>query len=206
MGVNLGVWPIPPVCPIIQNELIPQGVTMTELHAWQTFYNIVGSSAGALIGLQFVVMALISSLPQNQRNAANPEISAAATAFSTPTIVHFGTALVLSALLCAPWPTRFPLVCLIAAAGIFGLVYGLLITIRLRRQSAYRPEFEDWLFHAILPLAANAALAAAAPLVLIEIHTGLFLLAAVLLGLMLIGIHNAWDSATYHVFSRPNAG
>ena len=33
---------------------------MTALAAWQNFYVIVGSSAGALIGLQFVVMSLIS--------------------------------------------------------------------------------------------------------------------------------------------------
>ena len=33
------------------------------LAAWQNFYVIVGSSAGALIGLQFVVMSLITSMP-----------------------------------------------------------------------------------------------------------------------------------------------
>ena len=32
---------------------------MTALDGWENFYVIVGSSAGALIGLQFVVLALI---------------------------------------------------------------------------------------------------------------------------------------------------
>ena len=32
---------------------------MAELAGWANFYVIVGSSAGALIGLQFVVMTLI---------------------------------------------------------------------------------------------------------------------------------------------------
>ncbi|MFZ1072124.1 MAG: hypothetical protein WAO21_01690 [Verrucomicrobiia bacterium] len=32
---------------------------MTALDGWENFYVIVGSSAGALIGLQFVVITLI---------------------------------------------------------------------------------------------------------------------------------------------------
>jgi predicted acylesterase/phospholipase RssA len=37
---------------------------MTALAGWENFYVIVGSSAGALIGLQFVVMALVANLPR----------------------------------------------------------------------------------------------------------------------------------------------
>jgi len=33
---------------------------MTALSGWENFYVIVGSSAGALIGLQFVVITLIN--------------------------------------------------------------------------------------------------------------------------------------------------
>src|SRR5439155_23212976 len=54
---------------------------MPELAEWESFYVIVGSAAGALIGLQFVVMALIAERPQ----IASPEAGAA---FATPTIVH----------------------------------------------------------------------------------------------------------------------
>jgi hypothetical protein len=35
---------------------------MTALGGWGNFYVIVGSSAGALIGLQFVVMTLIANM------------------------------------------------------------------------------------------------------------------------------------------------
>jgi hypothetical protein len=37
---------------------------MTALGEWESFYVIVGSSAGALIGLQFVVIALIAERPR----------------------------------------------------------------------------------------------------------------------------------------------
>jgi hypothetical protein len=36
---------------------------MTVLSGWGNFYVIVGSAAGALIGLQFVVMTLIADRP-----------------------------------------------------------------------------------------------------------------------------------------------
>lgn len=67
---------------------------MSEMAAWDSFYVIVGSAAGALIGLQFVVLTLI---------AERPPLRVAA--FSTPTIVHFGVVLLMSALLRAPWHT-----------------------------------------------------------------------------------------------------
>lgn len=37
---------------------------MPELAKWDSFYVIVGSAAGALIGLQFVVMTLIANEPR----------------------------------------------------------------------------------------------------------------------------------------------
>jgi hypothetical protein len=36
---------------------------MSDLAAWDSFYVIVGSAAGALIGLQFVVVTLIAQRP-----------------------------------------------------------------------------------------------------------------------------------------------
>ena len=42
---------------------------MTALAGWENFYVIVGSSAGALIGVQFVVITLIANLPIAQGSA-----------------------------------------------------------------------------------------------------------------------------------------
>ena len=68
-----------------------------DLDRWDSFYVIVGSAAGALIGLQFVVTALVAERPV-RRTAEE-----AGAAFATPQIVHFVAAFVLSALLRAPW-------------------------------------------------------------------------------------------------------
>ena len=70
---------------------------MTALAGWENFYVIVGSSAGALIGLQFVAITLIANRPVVTDQAQ------AGDAFATPTVVHFGAVLLLSATASAPW-------------------------------------------------------------------------------------------------------
>ena len=167
---------------------------MSELAAWDSFYVIVGSAAGALIGLQFVVVTLIAQRP---RLAVAPEASAA---FGTPTIVHFGTALLFSALARVPWQTTTVPVTLWAAIGLCGVIYSLNVIRRMRSQGVYEPQFEDWLFHVVLPVTAYAALALAAITALSHARESLFGIGAAVLLLLFIGIHNAWDAVVYHVY------
>ena len=166
---------------------------MSEFAEWESFYVIVGSAAGALIGLQFVVLTLIAEKPQ----LGSPEAGAA---FATPTIVHFGTTLLLAALIRVPWQTITPAAVLWGVVGLCGAVYAVVVARRMRVQTAYKPEFEDWLFHVVLPLAAYATLALSA--FWASSHTGdaLFGVGGAALLLLFIGIHNAWDAVSYHVF------
>jgi len=169
---------------------------MSELTAWNSFYVIVGSSAGALIGLQFVVMALIAETP-----SARPDKQAGA-AFSTPSVVHFGVVLLLSAIISAPWHTIGAVGVVLGLVGISGIVYAVIVARRMRLQTTYRPVFEDWLFHCLLPLAAYGLLAVSAFAVQFRARPALFLPAAATLILLFVGIHNAWDAVTYHVLSN----
>jgi len=72
--------------------------TVSPLGGWESFYVIIGSSAAALTGLQFVVIALVTET--RQRTSTNT-----VDAFATPTIVHFCAVLLVAAVLSAPWPT-----------------------------------------------------------------------------------------------------
>jgi hypothetical protein len=74
------------------------------LHAWDTFYVIVGSAAAALTGLQFVAMALISDVRRRDAAATEGETIGA---FSTPTVGHFAAVLVIAAIMTSPWPSPF---------------------------------------------------------------------------------------------------
>jgi uncharacterized membrane protein HdeD (DUF308 family) len=167
---------------------------VSPLEAWHDFYVIVGSSAGGLTGLQFVVMALIADSPL-KTNALTAD------AFSTPTIVHFGVVLLLSGILTAPWSGMAAPTALCGACGIIGVVYSIVVSRRLRRQDQYQPVFEDWLFHVLLPVAAYAILAASMYIGRSYIREALFGVATAALLLLFIGVHNAWDSVTYLVIT-----
>ena len=165
---------------------------MALMADWDSFYVIVGSAAGALIGLQFVVMTLIAEAP--------PEgVAEAGAAFSTPTVVHFTAVLMLSALVRIPWGGIEPLSVLFGLIGIFGTVYALSITRRMAVQQVYKPVMEDWAFHAVLPLAAYVVLAGSAFAAPSNTRGALFGVGGASLLLLFVGIHNAWDAVAYHV-------
>ena len=166
---------------------------MTALAKWQNFYVIMGSSAGALIGLQFVVLSLLANLPR-------PANADAGHAFATPTTVHFGAVLGLSAILCAPWEGIGAAAAFWGGGGTIGVIYAVIVIRRMRRQTAYQPEVEDWLFHALLPLVAYVALAGSAYAARSYAREALFGVGGAALLLLFVGIHNAWDAVTYHVF------
>jgi hypothetical protein len=167
---------------------------MPELTGWENFYVIVGSSAGALIGLQFVVITLIADVPIVK------DMERASSTFATPTIVHFCAVLLLSAVINAPWRGATPVAIIWGVLGLVGVIYTLVVARRMRLQTAYSPQFEDLLFHLLLPFAAYATLLGSAYAALSNIGGALFGVSAAALLLLFIGIHNAWDAVTYHVF------
>ena len=162
----------------------------SSLAAWESFYVIVGSSAGALTGLQFVVMALIA---ESRTRSTSREVAA----FGTPTIVHFCAALLIAAILSAPWPALTYASIAVGACGAAGVMYVCLVIRRARRTSHYRPVMEDWVWHTILPLLAYAGLLVAGVILPGRSSAALFVIAVSSLMLVFIGIHNAWDTVTY---------
>ncbi len=171
-------------------------VAMPEFAEWDNFYVIVGSAAGALIGLQFVVMTLIADMPGARADAQ------AGRAFATPSVVHFVVVVLLSATATIPWHEITPAAVVWGVVGLGGIVYILVIARRMRVQTAYRPVLEDWVFHVLLPIASYATLGASACVAFNQVRTALFLVGGAALLLLFIGIHNAWDAVTYHVFVR----
>ena len=160
------------------------------LSAWESFYVIVGSSAAALTGLQFVVIALIADMPGLRSGES-------VAAFGTPTVFHFCACLFVAALLSAPWPSLMPVDLLLIAAALTGLAYAIIVIRRARRQSTYQPVAEDWIWNAILPTFAYAVIVVAALALRAFPVPVLFLIAGMELLLIFIGIHNAWDTVSY---------
>jgi len=167
-------------------------VSTPPLAPWGNFYVIVGSSGAALIGIQFVLIALIADM--RKRTTAD-----SLSAFATPTVVHLGGALVVSALMSAPWHSLVPASTAVATWGVGGLGYATRVIHRARRPTTYKPVWEDWVWYAVLPCSAYAALVVAALRLSATAHTAVFVIGAAALGLLLIGIHNAWDTVTHVV-------
>jgi hypothetical protein len=162
------------------------------LSHWESFYVIVGSSAGGLTGLMFVVITLVaeSSLRRNVQSI---------NAFGTPNVIHFLAVLFIAAVLSAPWQRMKDPAHLIGASALAGVVYVLVVLRRVRRQSVYKPVLEDWAWHLVLPLLAYTGLFVGAAGMSHDQQWALFLIGGVAMLLLGIGIHNAWDTVTYIV-------
>src|SRR4029450_12923407 len=130
-----------------RRDNVVQETAHAALGEWESFYIIVGSSAAALTGLQFVVITLVS---EARRGAGSAQIAA----FSTPTIVHSCAALLVSATLSAQWPDLLGPAIVIATCGLVGVLYTAVVVVRARRQTGYTLVAEDWTWHVVLPLIA----------------------------------------------------
>jgi hypothetical protein len=167
-----------------------QESALTALANWQNFYVIVGSSAGALTGLQFVVITLIAdaSITSSMREIR---------AFGSPTTVQFCMALLISAIASCPWHNLQYSALAFGACGIGGVIYSFSAIRHARRQTGYQPDGEDWMWYGWLPVVVYAALVPVAFVLSKTAAAGLFLLAVVTLALLFLGLHNSWDTVTY---------
>ena len=166
---------------------------MSALSEWDSFYVIVGSAAGALIGLQFVVMTLIAEKP-------TPGMTEAGRAFATPTVVHFGACLLISAFVRVPWPDVAYATWATGLVGLCGLAYMALPVQRMRRQQVYQMDMEDRVFHVVLPFIGYGLLLLCGALGTTHTAPALFGIGAASLILLFNGIHNAWDAVAYQVY------
>ena len=169
---------------------------LSALAAWESFYVIIGSSAAALTGLQFVVIVLGAEA----RTLRAPET---VNTFGTPTIVHLCAALLISAILSVPWRAISHAGFALALCGVAGIAYMVVVIRRARRTTGYKPVLEDWLWHCVFPLLAYVTLLVAAIILDRDPPHCLLTIGVTALALLFIGIHNAWDAVTYIATQQP---
>ena len=167
------------------------------LTPWSNFYIMCGSSAASLTGLMFVVITLVTNMERLRRSPDGMN------AFSTPTVVHFGAALLLSAIVSAPWRSLIGPAILLGVIGACGVVYMVVVMHRTRRLSTYSADLEDWAWYTILPFAAYGAVLTGAILLVGIPANALFLLAGGVVLLIFIGIRNSWDIVTFIATGGP---
>ena len=178
-----------------KGESIMQEAAVSPLATWQNFYVIIGSAAATLTGLMFVVITLSAGF-RDRRS------SGVLGAFATPTVVHFCAALLVAAILSAPWQALWNAGLLLGLCGLGGVMYVVIVVRRTRRQTDYNPVLEDWLWHTVFPLVSYTALVVAAIVLTGNPVPALFVISAVTVLLLFTGIHNAWDAVTYIAIER----
>ena len=165
------------------------------MNHWESFYVVLGSAGAALIGIEFVVMTLVANMPERPP-------AAALEAFVSPTVVHFTAVLLVAAVMSAPWPSLTVQSAALAACGIGGGVYIVVVIFRMRHQSSYQTVWQDWVWYVLLPGLAYLALMAGALPMRTRTDPSLFTVATATLGLLLVAIHNAWDSVMHLIVNQ----
>ena len=169
---------------------------MPSLREWESFYVITGSSAAALTGLMFVVVTLAAERTTRHTGGLR--------AFATPTIVHLCAVLLLAGIATTPGHSVGSLRLCLGGTALAGLGYMGVVFLRMRRQTDYEPVASDHLWHAVLPALAYLLLLASALTVRAHGEVALRLAAVFTLGLLFVGIHNAWDAAVWITTERPS--
>jgi hypothetical protein len=99
----------------------------------------------------------------------------------------------------APWESITSPSNVAGVLGLLGVGYVGIVVRRAKRQSSYRPVFEDWLWHAILPLVAYLTFAVAGLFLQGRSLGSEFAIGGAAVVLLLTGIHNAWDAVIYNI-------
>ena len=168
-------------------------------HGWENFYVMLGSAAGSLIGLMFVVVTLTAGLDRAMASRGQD-------LYMTPTIASFGIILAVSAATLAPGVPRLTLSVIVAVGALAGMAAALraMAGIMRPRPSGIQPHWSDaWLYGAC-PAFVFAALIGAAAGLAASAGWSAYALAALLVILLLVCIRNAWDLITAIAPARRN--
>ena len=163
--------------------------------AWETFYLMVGSSAGALIGLLFVVVTLAGEIDPAKATIAQRT-------FMSPTVFHFVTVLIVS---CAAVVTTLPapgMALAIAVPASIGSVNSLAALLRLASGKLAATHWTDYVYYGALPALAHLWLVVAGLTVWQGAVFAPYSVALGAMALLLLGIRDAWDLATWLVYNK----
>ena len=177
-----------------------QGVGLPFLTNWQNFYMMIGTAAATLTGLKFVAITLTAGIETHVST-----LNAGLSAFHTPTIVHFCVVLLIAGILSAPWDAFSSVSLMLGLAGLVIVLYLITVMQRMRRVPDYQTPFKDWVWYLAFPLLAYIVLIVAAIVLPASPVLALYIISAVMVVLLYLSIHNAWDLVTYLAIDRSHS-
>lgn len=154
---------------------------------WRDFYVMIGTAAGVIVGATFVVATLAGNMEKREIGLKG---------FITPNAVHLGVVLVGSAILAAPNIPSLFFDAVFGLGGLAGFIYCLVV---LKRIWGMPLDLPDKSFYIALPALSYAGFAVAAWW---DWRYGdgdipLRILACAFVTLLIVGMRNSWDMATF---------
>jgi hypothetical protein len=159
---------------------------------WQSFYQMTGEAAATLIGLLFIVASLTSGRPASTNDRG-------VKLFTTPTVFHLASVLVISALALAPDGEGRSRAAMMLGWAFLSFVYTAVLAIQIRgiRSQAHQAHWTDPWWYGVAPSVAYLALAGTTALAWARIAHATYFAALCLMVLLLVAIRNAWDLVTW---------
>jgi hypothetical protein len=159
---------------------------------WENFYLMVGSSAGALIGLMFVVVTLTAGRERDQTERGKH-------LYTSPIVWHLAVVLALSGAAVAPTISLKSFGVLSGGVALLGILIGIRSTLGIARGQLSGPENHlfDTCWYGIIPAIVYIGLAGAAVAVLRGSAWSADAVAGALMALLLVSIHAEWDLVTF---------
>ena len=156
------------------------------LHDWDNFYITTGAASASLIGLLFVVVTLGAGL-------SSSDAIIGARAFLTPTLVHFGSVLLLSLAALAPFASPWPTAGILCLCGLSGLAYLTTVIAARRKIEFVALSWADWIPYGGVPALANACLIVGAAGLVAEQSFAPTVIAGATTLFLICGVYGAWD-------------
>ena len=158
---------------------------------WENYYLMVGSSAGALIGLMFVVVTLTAG-----RDRA--EVERGKHLYTSPIVWQLAVILTLSGAAAVPGISIAFFGYSTLGLALLGFGWGVRSAVGIaRRPGAPDAAGFDMVWYGIAPAIVYVGLGIAALGLLWERPWGASAIAAGLMALLLVSIHAEWDLVTY---------
>lgn len=156
--------------------------------AWQNFYLLIGEAAATLVGLMFVAVTFGSRM-------VKPEQAHIARSFLDPTYGHFVHVIATACLLTFPTMTGTILGALLVLIGVgrgarIFQIYGHMHEAKRVNNTI---ELSDWVMGIVLPVLWYVLLTVAGALFIFGFAAAFTLLAVLSAGVLLNGIHSAWE-------------
>jgi membrane protein CcdC involved in cytochrome C biogenesis len=161
------------------------------LERWANFYLVTSTAAATLIGLLFILITLAADKrPKDVRKVG---------LYLTPTVIYFGSVLLIAALMTFPNQSRFTATLCNCGAGALGLLYSASMVVRKEK---FLNRWDGFTYVAC-PLAAYGLIVWGGLILDHTAQRGLTLVAVGMLSLVTLGVRNSWSIAV-DVVSTPS--